>query len=601
MSRRTKEIYEFGPFSLDAIKRILRRDGKRVKVTAKLFDLLLKLVRVRYAEPERVVGKDEMLQDTWPRRFDPDIKSEIYSQSFYRLLTNCICRLRRALKDDSDAPVYIETIPGVGYRLIPDVIKSVEPDRKPVIAVLPFKLIGGQQEGDEYLGVGIACAVITQLGTIDEIIIRPWSAILKYDKLNIDPLQFAHEQGADMVVVGLIQRDGEDIRVDVEIISKDDGEMAWSKEYPERLTSGLAVQEVIAKKMVEDMAESFRWKLASLDLDRKDDTNSTEAYQWYVKGRYYSNKFKGADFKKAIECFEQAIKCDPGYAKAYAAIADCYIWLAVYNLRPAQEALSTAERWAYEALERDNQLAGAHTSLAFIGLCTKWDWAGAERGFLRAIRFNSNHTKSRLFYALSLAGQERFDAALAEIDRALEIYSVSLIINVVRAIILYLDRRYEESIDQLFETLEIDPNFDGAYHCQALAYVQLARKNKEMFKKAIEAAQSAINRAHNNPLNKALLSYVYAMAGEAKKADQLLDELKKLRKPHYVSPFYIALIYGAKGESDAAFKWMEKAWENRDPWLVLLKSEPRVDALRKDPRFKDILKRIGLTMAEDSE
>lgn len=586
---RVQEIYEFGPFRLDAIKRILLCDGQRVKLTAKLFDLLLVLTRKRYSDPEHVPEKNELIKAVWPE-FDENSKSPVYIECYHRLLTNCISRLREALNDNRDAPIYIETIPTVGYRLIPDVKLITESD-KHVIAVLPFGLIGQLQVTDEYLGIGIASALITWLNTIKEIIVRPRSAIFKYTNLTIDPLQAAHELSVSLLLVGLIQREGEELRVDVEVVRRDDGSLLWSKVYREMLISKLAVQELLARRVIRDLADFFGWELAGQE---KDDTTSTEAYQWYVKGRYFWNKFTRADFEKAIGCFEQSIKCDPGYGKAYSGLADCYTWLAIYNLLPPQEAFIKAERWALEALERDSHLAGAYTSLAFISMCKNWDWTAAERGFLRAIKFNRNHTKSRLGYSIWLAGREQFDAAISEINTALEIYAVSCIINVVKGLILYLNRQYEESLDQLFEAFLIDPNFDGTYYCQSLIYVQLAQRDRELFKKAIEAAQAAIEHAHDNPMNKALLSYVYAMAGETSKADELLDELKKIRPPHYISPFHIALIYAAKGEMDLAFEWLEKACQNKDPWLVLLKSEPRADSLRKDSRFEDILEKIGL-------
>jgi DNA-binding winged helix-turn-helix (wHTH) protein/TolB-like protein/Tfp pilus assembly protein PilF len=589
MNTRAQEIYEFGPFHLDAVKRILLRGEQRVRLTAKLFDLLLVLVRKRYSDPEHVVEKKELIKPVWAE-FDVESQRDIYVESYHRLLTNCISRLREALNDNRDAPIYIETIPTVGYRLIPDVVMTTKLD-KHVVAVLPFGLMGDLQTTDEYLGIGIASALITRLNTIKEIIVRPRSAIFKYTNLNFDPLQAAHELNVSLILVGLIQRDGEEIRVDIEIVRRDDGSLVWSKDYREKLTSKLAVQEALARHLSRDIADSFGWELIS---EEKDDTTSTEAYQWYVKGRYFWNKFTRADFRKAIECFEQSIKCDPEYGKAYSGLADCYTWLAIYNLLPPKEAFIKAEKWALEALERDSHLAGAYTSLAFISMCKSWDWTDAERGFLRAIKFNRNHTKSRLGYAIWLAGREQFDAAISEINTALEIYSVSCIINVVKGLILYLNRRYEEGLDQLFEALLIDPNFDGTYFCQSLIYVQLARNDREVFTKAIEAAKAAIEHSHDNPLNKALLSYVYAMAGETSKADELLDELKKIQPPHYISPFHIALIHAAKGEMDQAFEWLEKACENKDPWLVLLRSEPRAESLRKDPRFEVILQKIGL-------
>lgn len=587
------EIYEFGPFRLDARRRILLRDGERVSLNSIRFSILLELVQRRYAEPKSVVDKYVLFDAGWPHQ-KVDMRDERSVRSANALLTNSIFHLREDLKDSGEVHIYIETVHGIGYRLIPDVVKVVGQNRTFIVVVLSFEPMSRSEIDNDYFGLAIASAVITRLNTIKGIIVRPRSAILKYSDPAVgrNMQVIAHEQEAEFILTGLFQKVSQLIRVDAELLSMPDNKLELAKEYREEVTDDFAVQELIAKQIARDVAKHFGLKLSSQEREQiiKDDTKSTKAYQYYVMGRCFWNKFTRADFNKAIEYFKLAVDEDPLYAKAYDGIASCYTWLGIYNLLSPKKAFDEAEKWANKALTFNPELAGAYTSLAFIDLCNKWDWEAAESKLQDAIRFTPNHTKSHIAYAIWLTAQGRFTEALSEIDVALEIYSASPIINVVKSIILYEARQDAASIDQFHKTLEIDPNFDAAHYGLALAYTQ-----KKMFEEAIASAQTAVGLARNGALNLTVLGYVYAMSGRIDEARKVLDELRRERKRRpYISPFHMAAVYLAIGEKHQTLKWLEKACAARDPWIVWLKVDPRFDGLHGNPRFNNLLDDIGL-------
>lgn len=575
-----KKVYLFGPFRLDTSKRLLLRDGKRVTtkdLTPKRFSLLCLLVQ----NADSVVPKNDLIKGVWP---DAVIDNKFHS--IYSLLNNSISKLRDILGDDPKEPRYIETVQKVGYRFIApvEVEEGTEPAALREIAVLPLKLMSPAEAEEEYIGLGIASAVITKLNNIEGILVRPRSAIIKYNTPQQDAALAAHELGVEYVLGGLIYLSGRDIRVDAELLDTQNNRMLWSREYREEIIDNLAVQETISKQIAHHIAQHFGLGLSSQEEERikKEDTTSTKAYQAYVIGRNFWNKFTRADFAKAVEYFDRAIEEDPRYAKAYAAKADCFIWKGIYNLMPPKEAFNEAQRCAEEAKKIDAELASVHTSLAFIAMCNKWEWAAAEEGFQKAIRLNPNHTKSRLGYALLLAGRGRFKEAVEEIDNALKIYAVSLILNVAKGIILYEAGEFDASIDQFMLALEYDPSFDAAYYGLALSYERLGR-----YEEAIEAAQTAYDKSHRNPLNKCVLGYVYAKAGKRTEAENVLEELDELRERHYISPFHLAAIHAAFGDKERVFELLQQARQLRDPWMVLLAVDPRFEEFRDDLGFEE--------------
>jgi tetratricopeptide (TPR) repeat protein len=321
-------------------------------------------------------------------------------------------------------------------------------------------------------------------------------------------------------------------------------------------------------------------------------TENTEAYHLYLKGRYHWNKFNEVGFRKAIECFQQAIEHDPAYALAYAGLADCYVSLSTFNVIPSKEGFPKARAAALKALEIDDTLADAHTSLARIKSSFDWDWLAAEEEFKRAIELNPNYATAHHLYGRHLMIMGRFDEAAVEIRRASELDPLSLLINADLSAPLFFARQYDQAIESLRETIEMDPNF-------ALAHVRLggAYECKGMYEEAIAEYQRAIElsgSSADNPTTSAVLAHVYAASGRGDQARAMLNRLKEQSQRGYVSPCDIAEVHAALGEEDQAFEWLEKAYKLRSCDLRFLKVSQLMDSLRSDPRFADLLRRVGL-------
>jgi tetratricopeptide (TPR) repeat protein len=324
---------------------------------------------------------------------------------------------------------------------------------------------------------------------------------------------------------------------------------------------------------------------------RKRHTENTEAYQLYLKGRYYWNKRTVEALKKGIECFEQAIAVDSHYALAYTGLADSYNILASYSALPPNEAFPIAKAAAMKALELDDRLAEAHTSLAFVRLGYDWEFAESEREFRQAIEINSGYPTAHLWYALMLAAMGRFEEAMAEIRWAekLDPFSLPIITNV--GWILHLSRRYDEAVAQYRKALDMDPNF-------VLARRRLGQvlKQKAMFEESIEVLQTTLPLSEEDTETVASLGHAYAVSGRIEEARRVLDAMVALSEQRYIPAYFIAGIYMGIGEKDLAFEWLNKACDERYGFLAYLNVEPSFDCLRFDPRFADLVRRVGLVL-----
>jgi class 3 adenylate cyclase/tetratricopeptide (TPR) repeat protein len=452
-----------------------------------------------------------------------------------------------------------------------------------VIAVLPFEVPANTSA----LGVQFADALIIKLNKIEEIIVRPTSSVQKYADLEIDPLEAGREQEADFVVAGKIELAGGEMRVRARLLRVRDGEELWTERYEENTRDTSDMEVSISKQIV----RKLKLKPTKKERERlaKRHTQSPEAYEEYKWGRYFRSKFTEDSLNKAIEHFKKAIELDRSYGKAYAGVADCYIWLGIYNFPPPGETFAQVKIWANDALKIDSTLASAHTALAFTNMFYEWDWASAEREFKSALEINPNFATAHQGYSLWLTAKGRFQDALAEIEQALEVAPTSFIINVSKGLTLYAAQQYDKSLEQFKKVVEFNPDFDAGYYGLALAYEQ-----NEMYEEAIAAAEKAYEHSQHHPIKLAARAHIYAMSGMKKEALWELEKLNRLRRRRYISPFHIAILYDAIGETDQAFKSLGEAYDERDPWLFLLCVEPRIMRLSKDERFKNLLAEIGL-------
>lgn len=590
--------YEFGPFRLEVAERLLLRDGEPVLLPPKAFDTLLVLV----ANCGRILKKDDLLKAVWPETIVEENN-----------LSQYVSTLRKALGDAPNGNKYIETVPKLGYRFVAHVIEYRAGEKTGAqergrsdgfpaesIAVLPFKYLGAE-ESDEYLGLGLADAIITRLGNLSQIVVRPTSSVRKYAGLIQDPVAAGRDLRVVAVLEGSIQRDGDRIRVTVQLVNVADEAPLWAEKFEVEFRDLFTVEDSIS----EQVAAALILKLSSEERQRltKHYTENIAAYRLYLKGRYYWNKRAGEGMKKAIWHFQQAIETDPGYALALAGLADCYNLASYYSELPPKESFSRAKAAAIKALEIDDQLAEAHASLAFARAWHDWDFPGAESAFQRALELNPNYATGRHWYALYLMVMGRTAEAGAEVRRAQELDPLSLAINRDVGWVYHLGaRQYDQAIEQYLNTLELDPGFWPTRWLLGMAYEQ-----KEMRVEAIAELKQALalsggrtrmladSASVEQTRILAELGHAYAASGQGSEAAQVLGELLELSQRQYVSPYEFALIHLGLGEMDEAFDCLRQAYLEHSDRLIYLKVDPRLDGLRSDRRFTNLLQLVGLT------
>lgn len=456
------------------------------------------------------------------------------------------------------------------------------------IAVMPFINVSGDPN-TEYLSEGISESVNYSLSHLPNLKVMASTTVFRYKGRQIDARIVGRELGVSAVLTGKVVQRGDVLTVSAELVDARDNRLLWGGQYNRKVSDFFAIQEEISRQI----SDTLRLQISAEDQKRlsKRQTESTEAYQAYLKARYYWNKRTQEAVKKGIEHFQEAIDLDPNYALAYAGIADSYIILGVYSSLPPAEAFTKAKAMALKALEIDDALAEAHTSLAYVRFRHEWNWSGAEAEYRRAIELNPNYATAYQWAALNRAAVGRLDEAIAEMKRAEAIDPLSLIINSNMEWVLYLARRNDDAIAHCRETLQIDSSFFATHKYLGLMYVQ-----KGMYDEAITEYQKARDLSADDPHLIALIGHAHALSERRDKAKEALADLKALSNRRYVSPYSIALIYAGLGERERepAFAWLEKAYEDRSSLMIYLKVEPMLDSLRSDPRFADLLHRIGL-------
>jgi len=456
------------------------------------------------------------------------------------------------------------------------------------VAVLPLADLSEHQAAD-YFADGMTEALITALAKIKALRVISRTSVMQYKGVQRPLPQIARELNVDAVVEGSVLRSGNRVRITAQLIHAATDQHLWAESYERDLRDVLSLQGEVARAI----ANEIQVKLTPQDQARLVSARSVdpEAHQLYMKGRFYWNKRTEAGLRKGIEYFHQAIDLDSNYALAYAGIADCYSLLGwdLFGALPPREALPIAKAAARKALEADDSLAEVHNSLAWTKLVFDWDWMGAEREFKRAIELNPGYAVTHHWYAECLAGMGRYAEALAEIRQAQDLDPLSLIIGSIVGWVFHFDRKNDQAIAEFRKTLELDPDFWVAHWTLGRAYEQ-----KAMFAEAIAEIQKAIDLSGGSALSLAALGHTYAVSGRRAEAERVLNELKESSKQGYISSYSIAAIHAGLGEKDQAFIWLEKAYEERSGWLIWLRAEPISDPLRSDPRFQDLLCRVGL-------
>jgi eukaryotic-like serine/threonine-protein kinase len=454
------------------------------------------------------------------------------------------------------------------------------------IAVLPFKPLMADSR-DEALEIGLADTLITRLSSLKNVTVRPLSAVRRYTALDQDPVAAGRELQAQAVLEGSIQKVGDKVRVTARLIRVADGKTLWTRQFDERWTDIFAVQDAISQRGADDLMTPLTGEERS-EL-AKNHTADPVAYKLYLEGRHHWSKRTAEGMRKAVESFERAIEKDRKYALAYVGLADAHATLGAYHIEPAREAMPRAREAAAKALEIDDRLAEAHASMGKIFTDYDWDWEQAEREFQLAIKLKPNYSNSHQWYSMVLAHMGRFDEAVSEANRAWELDYFSAATGTQVGQILYRARRYDQAITALRKTLDLEPNFVTARYYLGLCYLMQGKRDE-----AVAEFKKARAIAPNVPDFIALLGYIYAMTGQRDQARRCLVELNEMTRRRYVPPFNYATLHVGLGEKDLAFKWLEKGYEERDPWMRGLKSDPLFDVLRPDARFAKLLSRAGL-------
>lgn len=457
------------------------------------------------------------------------------------------------------------------------------------IAVLPFVNADGDPNMD-YLSDGITESLTDSISQLPGLSVIARSSVFRYKGREADPETVGHELGVRAVLIGQIVQRGDRLVISAELVDVENSRRLWGGQYDRRLEDILAVQAEISR----EISEQLRIRLTTDEEKRftKSYTQNTQAYQDYLKGRYYWNKRTGDDLKRAIEYFSQAIAKDPRYALAHTGLADCYIVIPNYSDVTKQEAYLKAKAAALKALEIDDSLAEAHTSLGGIKADYEWDFAGAEAEFKRALALNPNYATTYHFYAQHLSAMGRHEEALTQIKRAQELDPLSLIINSVVGDTYIKARQYDRAIEQLRRTIEMDKNFPRTHRYLANAYLE-----KGMYKEAITEFQIASlltgeNVAKVEGRTKSLTE-AFASGGAQGFWRKELEFLTEDQEKGTVLIYAIASAYARLGDKEQSITWLERAYRERDPYLVYLKIDPQFDSFRADPRVINLLRRVG--------
>ena len=570
------KTYGFGRFRLESPGGLLSREGQPVPLPPKVAQTLLLLVE----HAGEVIEKEELLKKVWHDAFIEEGS-----------LTRTISVLRKALDDGVDGQEYIVTLSKRGYRFVAAVeVIAKSPawsaNEKLMLAVLPFENLGGDPEQD-YFSDGLTEEMITQLSRLNPerlgVIARTSAMMFKGTKKRIADI--GRELGVAYVLEGSVRRAGNRIRVSAQLILVSDETHVWAENYDRSLGDVLKLQSDVARAI----AGEIQVKLTPHVESRLAEATavSAEAYEAYLRGRHSWNMRTEDGMRKSIAYYEAAVGLHPDYGMAYAGIADSYVMLACRGMAPAKDTFQKARAAARKAIDLDSGLGEAHGSLAHVRL-HDWDWEGLEKDFQRAIELDPSQAIVYYWYGEYLMSMGNPEAAIAVTEKARQMDPLSPVIAASLGMILYLARKYDQALNVLERSQEINPNHFLPHLRMGLVYVQTRD-----FERAIAELKGAVRLAGQSTETQAALALAYAAAGKTRLAQQIIGQLEKLPPRRYVLPYNIAKIHAAAGDKETAFRWLAKSYNEGSPDLIELNSEPVFDKLRDDPRFSDLMRRVG--------
>ena len=455
------------------------------------------------------------------------------------------------------------------------------------IAVLPFENKSGNADSD-YLSDGLAESLIYRLSQLPNLKVSPRSSVFRYKGKEIDAEKVGAELGVDAVMSGRIVQRGDNITISIDLVDVRNRKSLWGEQYDRKLSDLLATQREIAA----EITKKLEIKLSGDDRKglTKQYTENNEAYQLYLKGRYHFAQRTKDDIQRSIEYFQQAISLDPNFALAYVGIADIYNSIPTYSYMSPKEASPLAKKSALRALEIDPTLADAHAALAMTATIYDWDWAKAELEFKRALELDPNNAGTHYRYgAAYLLPLGRTDEAITEIKRAMDLEPLDLILGANLAGAYMYARQNDRALDQARKTFDLDPNFVGSRIWLALIYNVNGR-----YDDALALCEKPLQNTPTNQLCLAINGYAYAKAGRRLEAEEIVKRYNEAAKTQYVSHYWLGVIHVALGQRDEALAELEKAFDDRDLFVLRLRIDPLMVPLQDDPRFKDLIRRIGL-------
>jgi TolB-like protein/DNA-binding winged helix-turn-helix (wHTH) protein/Tfp pilus assembly protein PilF len=628
----------FSVFEVDLKAGELRKHGMKIRIQEQPFQLLATLIE----HAGEVVSREDLQKKLWTANTFVD---------FDHGLNKAINKIREALGDSAESPRFVETVSRRGYRFLAEVrvadapsgFRSASATQSPLaaeppvrvelvdkpaiakghslslaskasvlvllvlvvfvgawkvrswkrpslvirsLAVLPLESLSSDASQD-YFADGMTDELISDLGQISALRVISRTSVMTYKHAHKPLPQIARELNVDAVVEGTVLRSGDQVRITAQLIEAAADKHLWSQSYEGELRNTLALQNQVASAIADQIRINLNpQEQAALKTAKVVDP---EAYQSYLKGRFFWNKRTADGLRAALAYFNQAIEEDPKYAQAYSGLADTYALLGdwQYAAMTTKEALPKAKAAAVKALDLDSTLGEAHNSLAFCLDGFDWDLESGGKEFRRAIQLNPGYATAHHWYAWHLALLRRYDEAIEEMKKAQNLDPLSLIIDADLAELLVLAHSYDESIIQSRKAIEMDPNFALAHNQLAQAYLQ-----KHMNDDAVAEFQKAVQLSGGSPTSIANLARAYVASGKRSEAEKLLTDLKKRSTPGYSHASEIAVIYAALGDTDQAMSWLEKGYEERFNPGVLLR--PGFDPLRSNPRFQDLASRVGL-------
>ncbi len=454
------------------------------------------------------------------------------------------------------------------------------------LAVLPLLSLTPAAEGD-VLGLAMADALITRLSELEPLVVRPTSAVQELRAAPRDPLQIGRRLSVDAVMDGSLQRSGDRLRVSMRLLRVEDGRPLWARSFETVYTDPFAVQDAISDQVADALSLGLSGRRPHRPANRG--TADVEAYQEYVRGRYFWNRRTEADLRKAMTHFQNAIARDPAFAAAHAGIADCWVLLPLFGNTPPADAFPRAIAAAREALRLDADLAEAHTTLAYASFMYDWKWDDAEEGFRRAQRLDPGYPTAPHWYSYLLSAVGRHQEAVANARLAQRLDPLSLVINADHGFVLYFARRNDEAIAQFERTLELDPRFAYARFGLALALTAAGRHDD-----AVAQARQAVELSGNSSVMQGALGYTLAAAGRVEEARAVRSGLAQMAERVRVQPGAFALVDAGLGDKGAALDEMEAAYRDRSRFVVVMGVWPVFDALRAEPRWRELTRRVGL-------